>query len=482
MSMDLPSWWPTFVGTAVLLASVLASVHVILRKRDTRAAIGWVGLVWLVPGVGALLYVLLGVNRIRRRAIALHRKVRASTVQQALRVALEDECVTPVEIDIGMSPLARLAATVSGRPLTTGNRIVPLVDGDKAYPAMLAAIEEAKTSISLCSYIFDNDAVGRRFVEALEGAVRRGVQVRVLVDGIGARYSFPPIYRLLRRQGVPVARFLPSLAPTNVAFFNLRNHRKVMVVDGRVAFSGGMNIRAGHVIADEPKHPVRDLHFRLEGPIVRQLQDVFNEDWMFTTRELLHGEQWYPKLSDAGNTAARVITDGPDVDFDALRTVIMGALSCARRSVRIMTPYFLPDGSMIGALAVAALRGVRVDVVLPSEGNLTVVQWASMAQVWQVIEPGCRVFLSPPPFDHTKLMVVDETWAMVGSTNWDPRSLRLNFELNVECYDTTLASALDRMVQSRIDESRPLTMRDLARRPLLVQLRDGIARLFSPYL
>jgi cardiolipin synthase A/B len=480
--MELPPWWPTVVGTAAIVVSTLASVHVILRKRDTRAAIGWVGLVWLVPGFGALLYALLGINRIRRKAISLHRVVRATTVKEAIEEADKDVSVTPVEIEASLSPLARLAGTVSGRPLTTGNRVAPLVDGDEAYPAMLRAIDEAESSIALCSYIFDNDAVGLRFADALERAVRRGVDVRVLVDGVGARYSFPPIDRLLRRRGIRVARFLPTIAPTNVAFFNLRNHRKVLVADGRVAFSGGMNIRAGHLLADDPSHPVRDLHFRLEGPVVRQLLDAFTEDWIFTTGELLHTERWYPPLSRAGVTAARVITDGPDVDFEALRTVIMGALSCARRSVRIMTPYFLPDSGMIGALAVAALRGIRVEIVLPSQGNIAPVHWASMAQMWQVLEPGCRVFLSPPPFDHTKIMIVDENWSMVGSTNWDPRSLRLNFELNVECYDTTLASTLDRIVQHRIDESRELTMQDLTSRSMLVQLRDGIARLFSPYL
>ena len=481
MLFELPAWWPTLVGTLALSASVVASVHVILRKRDVRAAIGWVGLVWLVPGIGALLYGLLGVNRIRRKAIALHREVRAETMQQAL-AAGHGDAIPPLEIDVGVASLARLAATVSGRPLTTGNRVAPLVDGDDAYPAMLAAIDEAKSSITLCTYIFDNDPVGHRFVEALERAVGRGVEVRVLVDGVGARYSFPPIYRVLRRAGIRVARFLPTIAPTNVAFFNLRTHRKVMVVDGRIGFSGGMNIREGHVLADHPSHPVRDLHFRFEGPVVSQLQDAFVEDWVFTTGELLEGETWYAEHAHTGTTAARVITDGPDIDFEALRTVILGALSCARRSVAIVTPYFLPDAGMIGALAVAALRGVRVDIVLPSRGNVRVVQWASTAQLWQVLEPGCRVWLSPPPFDHTKIFVVDELWSMVGSTNWDPRSLRLNFELNVECYDVALATTLDRIVQQRIESSTPLTLEVLARRSFPAKLRDGIARLLSPYL
>jgi cardiolipin synthase len=177
-----------------------------------------------------------------------------------------------------------------------------------------------------------------------------------------------------------------------------------------------------------------------------------------------------------------VITDGPDLDFDALRTVILGALASARESVRIMTPYFLPDAGMLGALRVAALRGVQVDVLLPRRSNIRLVQWACMAQLAQVLERGCRVFLSEPPFDHGKLMVVDDCWSLVGSSNWDPRSLRLNFELNVECYDPELATALGRLVDSRIGASKQLTQEEVEARPLPIQLRDGLARLLSPYL
>jgi cardiolipin synthase len=365
-----------------------------------------------------------------------------------------------------------------------GNAAHLLINGDEAYPAMRAAIEGATSSVALCSYIFADDAEGRLFVDALARAVGRGVEVRVLIDDVGVRYSFPPVHWRLARAGVRVARFLPILSGRGVAFLNLRSHRKLLVVDGRVAFAGGMNIAGANVHARAGAHgrPIRDVHFRIDGPVVRQLLEAFAEDWAFTTREVLEGPAWYPDPENRGPVSARAFTSGPDSDFEVLRSVLLGALSAARESVRIVTPYFVPDAQTIAALGVCALRGVDVDIVLPSRGNIRLAEWASRAMAWQVLRPGCRVYLSPPPFEHTKLFVVDRTWALFGTTNWDTRSLRLNFELDVECYDRDLAGRLDDLIAERISISRSYSLADADGRPFLARVRDGVARLFAPYL
>jgi cardiolipin synthase len=253
-------------------------------------------------------------------------------------------------------------------------------------------------------------------------------------------------------------------------------------VDGKVGFTGGINLREGHCVASNPRNPVRDLHFRIEGPVISQIQEVFADDWAFCAGEELERDLWFPTFPATGDVLARVIPDGPDEDFESFRHVLLGALACAEDSIRIVTPYFLPDSSLITALNVAALRGIEVDIVLPGENNICLVQWASTALLWQVVERGCRVWISPPPFDHTKLLVVDELASFVGSSNWDPRSLRLNFELNLECYNRALASKLTAHVQDRIRCARRLTLAELDGRPMAVRLRDGIARLASPYL
>jgi cardiolipin synthase len=378
-----------------------------------------------------------------------------------------------------LAELARLVDDATGRPLLPGNRIVPLIDGDQAYPEMLAAIASAERSVALATYIFESGATGMRFVDALADAQARGVVVRVLLDDFGVRYALPTVDRILQRRGVRVARFLPAW---RARYFNLRNHRKLMVVDGRVGFSGGMNIRAGHVLAAQPRQPLRDLHFRVEGPVVAHLMEVLAEDWEFTTREPLRGEDWFPRLHAQGPTLARGIPDGPDEDLDKIRWAFLGGIACARRSIRVLTPYFLPDQSIATAFNVAAMRGVKVDIVLPERGNLPLVEWAMWGHLRKVMGHGCRIWLTPRPFDHSKLLVVDESWLLFGSPNWDPRSLRLNFELGVECYDPELAARMARLADERIAQAREVLVHELENRPFALQLRDGMARLLTPYL
>jgi len=476
---NLSAFWPTLLGAASALSIVvalLASGHVVLYKRDVRAAIGWVGLIWLTPLLGSILYWAFGINRIRRRAERLERPIVEAA--QAGRVYREG---TDIEAP-GLAPLAELVSRATNTPLLSGNRITPLVNGDETYPAMLEAIREARRSVILCTYIFDADRAGELFLQALGDAAERGVEVRILIDGVGARYSRPRMTALLRQRGLRVAEFLRPHFPIPGPYFNLRNHRKILVVDGRTGFTGGLNIREGCCLDLAPRHPVRDLHFRIEGPVVQQLFAVAALDWCFTTGEELSGDPWTLQSCPAGEVEARAISDGPDEDFEAFRTTILGALAVARKRARVVTPYFLPDQVLITALRVAALRGVEIDIVLPERGNLRVVQWASTAQLWQLLVGGCTVWLSPPPFDHSKLMIVDGEWSFVGSANWDPRSLRLNFEINVECYDRDLAASLDQQVDEKIAASHRLFAGELASRPLALRLRDGAARLFAPYL
>jgi cardiolipin synthase len=470
--------WPHLVAVLALLAAGLASVHTLLNKRDSRAAVLWLGFIWLMPLLGPILYLAFGVNRIRRRAVSLRAGNRA-----AARESVAQDFGEPDQPETEhLRMLARVVDRIATHPLASANRIQPLVNGDEAFPAMLASIESADTSVSLVTYIFDRDRSGEAFVAALGRAVNRGVAVRVLIDDAGARYSWPTILRELKQARVPAARFLPTLPLWHFMTMNLRNHRKALVVDGRIAFAGGINLRHGNVLGDQPRRPVQDLHFQIEGPVVAQLQEAFVSDWVFTTREILEGESWFPKLKGRGDLIARVLTDGPDEDYDKLRWTLLAALAEAQSSVQIVTPYFLPDQVLIGALNLAALRGVRVDIILPGHSNLPFVDWASRAMWWQVLERGCRIWLTPPPFDHSKLMIVDGHWVLFGSANWDARSLRLNFELNVECYGRAFAGAMEVIVQQKLRRAREVTLPEADARPLLAKVRDATARLFSPYL
>lgn len=482
---ELPeqAWVYYLTGAGSLLLSLATTGHAIIYKRDSRAAVGWVGLIWFAPILGPIFYLLLGINRVRRRASRIRR------AENELLPNLDDSVCPPAMLAEHLSgdathlmEMAHLIERLTQLPLLQGNRINALQNGDEAYPAMLTAIRNAQASITLTSYIFDNDRIGLQFAEALADAVRRGVEVRVLIDAVGARYSLPPITHRLRSLGVRTARFMPSYLPWTTPYFNLRSHRKILVIDGQHGFTGGMNIRAGNMLADRDPHPIRDTHFEVHGPVIQELQTIFAEDWYFTTGEILQEEPWFTPIEPCGNVMARVIADGPDKNYDKMRSAFQGALSVAKQHVKVLTPYFLPDAALIGALNTCALRGVQVDIVLPKENNLKMVAWASMAQMWQVLEWGCQVWMTPLPFDHSKLLVVDDHLSIIGSSNWDPRSLRLNFEVGLECYDAQLSDELSQMIDDRIRVADPLTLNQVNSRRLPVKLRDGVARLFAPYL
>ncbi len=457
-----------------LLLAATVTVHALLHKRDVASAIGWIGLVWLAPLMGSVTYAVFGINRVRHRARAMRPRTRPPGAAPASAAA---------GVDGHLAPLARGVGGITGRPALPGNRVAIYQDGDEAFPPMLDAIAAARHSVGLSTYIFRDDEWGGRFIQALAAAQARGVAVRVLIDGVGGSWLLSPAFHHLRRLGVPATRFLHSLLPWRMPFINLRSHKKVLVVDGLVGFTGGMNIADENVMATRPAHPVGDTHFRIEGPVVGQLSEAFVQDWAYATREELSGAAWFPSAGATGATGSvmgRVIDSGPDEDMEKIEFAVLQALACARDSVAIMTPYFLPDERLMAALSLAAMRGVAVDLVIPAHSNHAYVDGATRANVGPILRDGVRIWLAPPPFRHSKIMVVDGEWCLVGSCNWDIRSFRLNFELCLELYDRALAARLSAvMLASR---GPALTAAVLARRSWPGRLRDAALRLLSPYL
>ena len=449
-----------------LILAVGVTVHVLLTKREAGSSVAWIGLAWLAPIMGSVLYLLLGINRVRRRAQSLHRP-RPPKRTRNVATPRSDH----------LAALEHAGQQITGRPTEDGNSIQLLQNGDNAYPQMLAAIDGATRSIALSSYIFRADVAGNPFIETLTRAKERGVEVRVLIDGYGGGYFTSSTYHRLRRAGVPAARFLHSSLPWRMPFLNLRSHKKILGIDGRVVFTGGLNIGVENLTGTHPKHPVFDTHFRFEGPIVAQLIDVFAADWLFATKETLSGDAWFPALSPAGDSTSRVVTSGPDNDLEKIEFVVLSALSCARKSIKIMTPYFLPDERIITAMSLAAFRGVEVDLVLPEHSNHPTVDWGSRVQMSPLLKAGCRVWTYPAPFNHSKLMTIDDLWALVGSANWDVRSFRLNFELDLEIYTSGVVREIDSLITAH--QKTRLT---LDHRALALKLRDGAARLLVPYL
>jgi cardiolipin synthase len=478
MFLFVPASLPPALQYLLLAAGLglaaAVTIDVLLKRSDVRAALGWIAAAWLAPFAGSLAYFLFGINRVTRRALKLTR------AQQPAPSPGVPEAAPDLPEHIAL--LSRLSGNVTGGPLVGGNAITLLEGGDIAYPQMLKAIGQARTCIAMASYIFQDDAAGIEFVEALSAAKARGVEVRVLLDGVGAGYLFSGILRRLRAGGVPAALFLHTWLPWRMPFLNMRNHRKLLVVDGAIAFTGGMNVGAENCGRLTPRRPIRDVHFRIDGPAARLVMEAFARDWSFTTDEVLDATLWWPPLEAQGQVCLRGLSSGPDADIYKLEIILGAALSLARHRVRIVTPYFLPDARLQFAIAQAVLRGVTVEIVLPQRSDQRIVGWAMLAHVRFFRHIAAHFHRTPPPFDHSKLATVDGQWSLIGSSNWDARSLRLNFEFDLECYDADLTARLDALIDTRIARGQVLTSEMLLKRPVWEQLRDAAARLLMPYL
>lgn len=473
----LPITWsaPLLEAVALVFYVLLAgsvTVDILLKKNDVPRALGWIGLVWLTPIFGGLLYYLFGINRVTRRAVKMRwLDARAGGPGAACPDTAEH-----------IALLCAASGRITGEPLAAGNAMRVLDNGDEAYGVMLDEIRGAKNCIALTSYIFRNDAAGRQFADALIEAAQRGVKVRVLLDGIGAGYFFIPILHRMRAGGVLCERFLHTWLPWRMPFLNMRNHRKVLVVDGRVAFTGGMNIGAENSRRLSGADAITDAHFRLEGPVVRVIMDAFARDWTFTTEEVLDDDCWWPPLAPVGDVFARGVRSGPDADIYKSEMILGAALSLARKRIRIVTPYFLPDPRLQFAIAQAGIRGVEVQIVIPTKTDQIVMDWAMRGHLRFFRHIKACIIATPEPFDHSKLCTVDGEWSWIGSSNWDARSLRLNFELDVECVNRDFTARLDAIIDDKIARGTRIEPEALASERMWWRLRNAAARLLMPYL
>ena len=454
--------------------AIFASAHIILKKRNTGSAIAWIGLVWLSPYLGSLLYFIFGINRIHRKACLR----KSSKNIQHLQLP-EITCKS-----LALHRYQRISDSILKTPISPNNDIRPLETGAEAYEKMLQSIDAAKNFIFLETYIFDNDRSGKIFADKLEAAVKRGVKVKVLIDAAGARYSRPSIQQLLNKKSVSAALFGRKNIFYTIEYANLRNHRKLLIVDGQMAFSGGMNIREGYLEWPEQPVLIHDLHFYFKGSCVQEFQKVFIEDWWYETGEDL---TWSfhitekPAMSDS-QSFVRLVPDGPDEREGKSRQLFLSAAVAAQKSIQIMTPYFVPDEGLIEMLKIASRSGTNVEIILPGENNLNFVQWASTSILEPLLEAGCKIYLSKPPFDHSKLMIVDSIWVYTGSANWDQRSLRLNFELNFEIIDEAIASKMESLFEAKKKNSKKIELQDLQNLPLWIRLRNSLVYLGQPYL
>jgi cardiolipin synthase len=369
-----------------------------------------------------------------------------------------------------------------GSPVVAGNRVTALLNGDEAFPAMLEAIRSARRSIALEAYIFWPGTVGTTFAEALAERARAGVATHLLLDAMGSKKLDEELIGRMRDAGVQVVYFRP-LRWYTLDRVNHRTHRKLLIVDGRVGFTGGLGIADLYLGHAQDKDHWRDGQFRAEGPVVGQLQAAFLDNWIQTGGPLLHGEDYYPPLDSAGGAWAQAVHSSPGGGTESLRLMYHLAIASAGRSILIANPYFVPNTLAVGMLVEARRRGVRVEIIAP--GPITdagLVRRASRAKWGPLLEAGVRIYEYQPTMYHNKLMVVDDYWVTVGSTNFDNRSFRLNDEANLNVFDETFARAQAEIFARDRDRSREVTLEEWRGRPVTERLEEFVARMLRRQL
>lgn len=465
-------WWPELkpwlVGVWLLHLTVLAG-WIVLQKREPIATLSWLLSLAALPVVGLVVYHFLGPQRIvrQRRRRSLARRRLDGTLPDDLRAS--EDCAT----------VSRLGQAATGYAPSSASEARLLVGGAATFEALLAEIAAARHHLHLAYYIFEPDQTGTRVRDALVAKAREGLRVRLLLDALGSSRLRESFLRPLREAGVELAWFHPArLRWLWRPRLNLRNHRKIVVVDGRVGFTGGINI------TDEENESVRpdayhDLHLRLEGAIVRWLQLAFLDDWHYATGVALRDQQLWPE-PPPGRLLAQALPAGPDSPWEPIHRVKVEAIHQADRRIWLVTPYFVPGEAARMALTSAALRGLDVRVVVPARSDSVLVSAAARSYFDELLAAGVRVFEYQPRMLHTKALLVDGDTAIIGSANFDHRSFRLNFELSVLLHDEQVAAGLEAEMQATLAQCREVRAGEPV--PFPRRLGDACARLLSPLL
>lgn len=466
----------------ITVLNFLAAVHALITKKEPRAALCWIAVCFALPGFGAALYVVFGVNRISTVAQHWQSQQRFYKKHDDLGNSMLKQ-LPSVKLNIpDFDRMKHIGDRVCSMDLLDGCDVKPLYNGSSAYPRMIEAINQATETVFLSSYIFSPRKIGREFIDALDNAHQRGIEVCVLIDGIGALYSWPTAYRKLKNKGVPVALFLrPFKSWYHTLHLNLRNHRKLLIIDGKLGFTGGMNIHPDDISADDASPKIVDLHFEVRGPVVGQLQDTFVRSWYFATGEL-KDQTFYFDAAPKGNMLCRGVDGGPNRSLPRFSLLVRSALSSASRSVKIMTPYLILDECMRTFFTTAALRGIKVEVILPKKNNLSMVKWASETLYPTLLNCDIDLYYREGPFAHTKLLIMDDDYVLLGSSNIDNRSMYLNFEFDLEVYSKSLAGELSHHFNRVKEKAESLRVDQLESQTILIKLRNAFFNLFSPYM
>lgn len=477
-------WWKLTTSIFSLILATLVvftAVVLILERRDPARTLAWLLVLIFLPILGFILYLSLGRQFHKRRMIKKKRALNESIYP--LNDLAEQPATLP-GITQSKERLVQLISNNSDFPITLHNQVTILSNGEAIFSAFREAIENAREHIHLETYILRADSIGREFARLLCRKAAEGVEVRIIYDALGSRGLPKDYLEELRRAGVKIEPFFPARLPFLQNKINYRNHRKILVVDGKIGFVGGVNIGDEYLGRNPRIGFWRDTHLKLEGNSVYFLQRIFLQDWYFVTGNALDKEycHLFPVKEPPGSKLVQITASGPDTHWEVIMQVYYYAIATAQESVYLTSPYFVPNESLLTALKTASLSGVDVKILLPAKPDHQIVYWAAMSYMEELMEAGVEIYLYKKGFIHSKVIAVDGILSTIGSANMDQRSFQLNFEVNALVYDRDTTARLEEDFRQDLLYSEKLDPEQFKERSLILKILESGTRLLSPLL
>lgn len=467
-----------FLGVYIFIIAIF----IFFESKDPSRTLAWLLILTIAPSVGFFFYLFLG-NDIRKRIRTKNKKnlnydfvKKAAVLQQSIMNHVDFVKSTDSRVD---DKLINLLLRNSASPFSINNEVKVLKNGEETFDTIIQALEEAEETIHLEYYIIRDDRIGRRIRNILIDKAKQGVCVRIIYDSVGCWELTDDFFEPMRAVGIESHPFLPVLSPLLSRELNYRNHRKIIVVDGQVGFVGGLNIGVEY-LGEKELGFWRDTHLRLKGDSVYSLQNIFLNDWYFVSKEELSGDYYFPKTRSYGDKVVQVTSSGPDSDWFTIHQAYFTMITTAEKRVWLATPYLVPDKSLQMALKTAALSGLDVKILIPNKADHFFVYWASRDNIQELLEAGVKIYTYEHGFIHSKILLVDDVCASVGTANFDIRSLEINYEVNAFVYDQEIVEQLAHDFRTDLNYSKEINLEEHLMRPYWERFLEAMARIVSP--
>ncbi len=471
------------VGVSLYVFLITYMVFSLLQEnRDPEITLAWVLVLILMPFIGLVLYLNFGRNFRKVKIFSRKGLTDLVRIEELSQNQIKDlSGITSNHQDILVkSNIIKLLLNNSKALLTAKNKVNILQNGTATFSAILEALSEARDHIHLEYYVYEDDKIGNKIKDLLIQKASQGLEVRLIIDAIGSWSLSKRFLRELKKSGVEVGIFMPVRFPLVANKINYRNHRKIIVVDGKVGFIGGLNIADRYIEGTIELGEWRDTHLKLEGDAVQSLQTVFITDWYFVTKSYLRGDRYFPPHSVQNQLLVQITSSGPDSDWSNIMQAYFTAITTAEKFIYISTPYFMPNESILTALKTAALSGVDVKLILPGRSDLNTMRYGSISYAEELIRAGVHVFIYQKGFNHGKIMMVDGVFSSIGTANMDGRSFNKNFEVNALIYDPKIADEMRESFLQDIADSEEIRLQEFLIRPRTQKIKESLCRVLGP--